>query len=89
MSGIKQEPEPTYKRGQAIACTWPSCENKTILCDLALVNIVNILPPGVMLAIAKPGGFWLCVGGKGIYCDRHRKMITSDMHQEPKPRVEP
>lgn len=82
MSGIKQKTKPTYKRGQEVTCAWPGCENKTILCDLALVDMVNILPQGVRLAIAKPGGFWLCVGGKGLYCDRHRKMITDDDRQE-------
>ena len=69
-----------------IICAWPGCENKTILCDLALVDMVNILPNGVRLAIAKPGGFWLCVGGKGLYCDRHRRMIADADHQETGPR---
>ena len=88
MNNTKQETKPTYKRGQEVVCAWAGCENKTILRDLALVNMVNILPPGVRLAIAKPGGFWLCVGGKGLYCDRHRKMITDADRQESGPREE-
>lgn len=88
MSGIKQKTKPTYKRGQEVVCAWPGCGNKTILCDLALVDMVNILPPGVRMAIAKPGGFWLCIGGKGLYCDRHRKMITDAERQKLGPREE-
>lgn len=82
MNDNKQKAKPTYERGQEVVCAWPGCENRTILCDLALVAMVNILPPGVRLGIAKPGGFWLCIGGKGLYCDRHRRMITGDKHQE-------
>lgn len=89
MNNTKQETKPTYKRGQEVVCAWAGCENKTILRDLALVDMVNILPPGVRLAIAKPGGFWLCVGGKGLYCDRHREMITDGDHQKSGPREKP
>lgn len=88
MNDNKQETKRTYKRGQEVVCAWPGCENKTILCDLALVDMVNILPPGVRLGIAKPGGFWLCIGGKGLYCDRHRRMIADADHQESGPREE-
>ena len=88
MNGNKQETKPTYKRGQEVVCAWAGCENKTILRDLALVDMVNILPQGMRLAIAKPGGFWLCIGGKGLYCDRHRRMIADADHQESGPREE-